>query len=230
MIIRNVLLGLALFGSASFCQAAIDRTQLAQIEGAIGQLLRDQTAGLPGKVSFSLGAIDTRLNLPACPALEAFVPAGARLWGNASVGVRCSGNNPWTIYVPVTVRIMAGIVVAAHALAQGQTIGPGDTVLQEADLGQLPQAVVTEPKQALGRVLALGVPPGQPLRLDLLRAPQVIRQGQTVTLLAQGPGFQVSAEGRAVTNAAEGQIVQVRTASGHTVSGIARLGSIVDVQ
>ncbi len=230
MNIHNSILAFLLLGGAGLCQASIEQTQLAQIHKSVEQLLRRQTAGLPGKVSFTLGAIDTRLNLPACPAPEAFLPAGARVWGNASVGVRCGGNNPWTIYVPVAIKILTGVVVAAHALVQGRIIEASDMVMQEADLGQLPAAVIIEPRQALGRIVTLGIAPGQPLRQDLLRSPPVIQQGQSVTLRAQGPGFKVSAEGKAVTNAAEGQVAQVRTPSGHTVSGIARVGAIVDIQ
>lgn len=230
MNIRNSILAFLLLGGAPLCHASIEQAQLAQIHKAVDQLVHNQTAGLPGKVSFTLGAIDTRLNLPACPAPEAFIPAGARLWGNASVGVRCGGNSPWTIYVPVSIKILTGVVVAAHALAQGRSIELTDMVLQEADLGQLPGAVITEPQQAVGRIVTLSIAPGQPLRQDLLRSPPVIQQGQSVTLRAQGAGFKVSAEGKAVTNAAEGQVAQVRTPSGHTVNGIARLGAIVDIQ
>ena len=230
MNIRNSILAFLLLGGASLCHASIEQAQLAQIHKAVDQLVHNQTAGLPGKVSFTLGAIDTRLNLPACPAPEAFIPAGARLWGNASVGVRCGGSNPWTIYIPVSIRILAGVVIAAHALAQGRSIELTDLAVQEADLGQLPGAVITEPGQAVGRIVTLSVAPGQPLRQDLLRSPPVIQQGQSVTLRAQGAGFKVSAEGKAVTNAAEGQVAQVRTPTGRTVNGLARLGGIVDIQ
>ena len=230
MDIRNIVLALLLAGGVTLCRASIEGPQLAQIHQSVEELVRNQTTGLPGKVSFTLGAIDPRLNLPACPAPEAFIPPGARLWGNASVGVRCNGSNPWTIYVPVSVKILTGVVVAARALAQGRSIEQSDLAVQEADLGQLPQAVITEPGQAVGRIATVSIAPGQPLRQDLLRAPPVIQQGQSVTLRAQGPGFKVSAEGKAVSNAAEGQIAQVRTPSGHTVNGIARLGGIVDIQ
>jgi flagella basal body P-ring formation protein FlgA len=230
MNVHNTILAFLLLGGAALCQAAIEPAQLAQIHRSVEQLLRNQTAGLPGKTSFTLGEIDPRLSLPACPALEAFVPPGVRLWGNTSVGVRCSGSNPWTIYVPVSVRIMTGVVVAARALTQGRAIELADLSIQEADLGQLPGAIVTDPAQAVGRTVTLSIAPGQPLRQDLLRSPPVIQQGQSVTLRAQGPGFKVSAEGRSLTNAAEGQVAQVRTPSGHTVNGIARVGAIVDIQ
>ncbi|MGP1675564.1 MAG: flagellar basal body P-ring formation chaperone FlgA [Burkholderiales bacterium] len=230
MNLRNSILAVLLLGASSLCQASIEQVQLSQIHQSVEQLVLRQTAGLPGKVSFTLGAIDTRLNLPACPAPEAFMPPGARLWGRTNVGVRCSGSNPWTIYVPVSVKILTGVVVAAHALAQGRLIVPGDFMLQEADLGALPGAVVTDPEQALGRIVTISVAPGQALRQDLLRSPPAVQQGQSVTLRVQGAGFRVSASGKAVNNAAVGQVAQVRIPSGRTISGIARLGAIVDIQ
>ncbi len=230
MKIRNAILTLLLVGSSGPSQAALDRVQLEQINQSVQQLVRIQTAGLPGKVSVTLGDIDSRLNLAACPALEAFTSPGTRLWGNASVGVRCNGAQPWTIYVAVSVKVLSNVVIAAHALTQGRLLEPGDLSMQEADLSQLPAAVITDPAQALGRTVTFSVAPGQPLRQDLLRSPPVIQQGQSVTLRSQGQGFRVSAEGRALSNAAEGQIAQVRTPSGHTVSGIARVGAIVDIQ
>lgn len=230
MNIRTFVLAFLLLGCVTLCHASSEKPQLAQIHKAVEDLVRQQTAGLPGKVSFTVGAIDTRLNLPACHAPEAFVPPGARLWGNVSVGVRCSGNETWTIYVPVSVRILTGIVVAANGLVQGRSIELGDLAVQEADLGQLPGGIITEPRQAVGRIATISIAAGQPLRQDWLRSPPVIQQGQSVTLRSQGRGFKVSAEGKALTNAAEGQIVQVRTSSGRTINGIARLGGIVDVE
>ena len=231
MNLRNCVLALQLLcGSAALCHGAVEKAQLGQIVGAIEQLLQQQTVGLPGRVSFSVGAIDRNLNLTVCAAPEAFMAPGARVWGNTSVGVRCMGASPWTIYVPVSVRVMAGVVVAAHPLTQGRTIVAADLTLQEADLGLLPGAVMTDAGQAIGRVVTVGVAAGQPLRQDLLRAPLVIQQGQSVTLRAQGAGFKVSATGKALTNAVEGQIAQVRTLTGNTVNGVARPGFIVDVQ
>jgi flagella basal body P-ring formation protein FlgA len=54
-------------------------------------------------------------------------------------------------------------------------------------------------------------------------------QGQSVRLLSSGDGFIVSNEGKALNNAVNGQIVQVRTHSGQVVSGVARNGAVVEV-
>lgn len=48
-------------------------------------------------------------------------------------------------------------------------------------------------------------------------------------LTSGGKGFRVSAEGKALTKANEGQVVQVKVANGQVVSGIARSGGQVEV-
>jgi len=50
-----------------------------------------------------------------------------------------------------------------------------------------------------------------------------------VKILSGGNGFRVSAEGRALNNAQEGQVTQVRTGGGQTISGVARAGGTVEV-
>ena len=54
--------------------------------------------------------------------------------------------------------------------------------------------------------------------------------GQTVKLQSSGQGFRVSADGKSMTNAADGQIAQVRTSNGQTVSGVARAGGVVEMR
>ena len=67
------------------------------------------------------------------------------------------------------------------------------------------------------------------MRQDMLRAQIAVIQNQTVKLVSSGRGFSVSAEGRALGNATEGQPVKVRSASGTVINGIARAGAIVEV-
>ncbi len=82
----------------------------------------------------------------------------------------------------------------------------------------------------VGKVLTVGVVAGYPLRQDMLRAPIVVRQGQSVRVIAQGQGFRVSSEGKAMSNAAVGQQVQIKAQNGQTVSGVVRADGTVEVQ
>jgi flagella basal body P-ring formation protein FlgA len=200
------------------------------VQRTVDEFLAIQTKGLPGAVSFTVGAIDPNNNLTPCSALEAFAAPGARLWGRSTVGVRCRDEAGWSLYVPVRIAVVGEYLVAARALAQGQVLAEGDLATSRGDLAELPAGILTEPALAVGRTLSMSVVAGRPVRSDMLRQPLAVQQGQSIKVLARGSGFNVSTEGKALANAADGQVVQVRTASGQTVSGIARAGGWVEVR
>jgi flagella basal body P-ring formation protein FlgA len=202
----------------------------AAVQRAVEDFLRVQTSGLAGQTTFTTGTIDPRLALPACGALDVFMPPGGKLWGNSSVGVRCGAPTPWSIYVSVTVRVKGAYVAASRAIAPGQSITQADVTIMQGDLTQLPPTVVTDLDQVLGKTLGSPLSPGQPLRADALRVTPSILQGQTVRLVSQGPGFRVTADGKALANAVVGQLAQVRTAAGQTVSGVAQADGTVEVK
>ena len=205
------------------------RQQHAALQQTVEQFVHTQAAGLPGTTSISVGAVDPRLNLPACVAPQAFLPAGSRAWGKTTVGVRCTAPVSWTVYILATVRVHGDYVVAAAPLAQGQSISANDLAKAKGDLTTLPAGVITDAAQAIGRTLSISLPAGAPLRHDVLRAQQAIQQGQMVRVTSTGPGFRVSAEARALNNANDGQVAQARTASGQVISGVARMGGIIEV-
>lgn len=196
---------------------------------ALDDYLRTQTQGLPGKVSYRITPLDSRTQLAACDAFEPFQPAGAAPWGKTTVGVRCLGPSSWTIYVQVQISVQSSYLVAARPMAAGQIVGAGDFVSRTGDLATLPATILVDAEQAVGRTVKIGLAAGQPLRSDQLIAPWAVQQGQTVKTVSRGAGFSVSGEGKALNNAQEGQVVQVRTPSGQTVSGIARPGGVVEV-
>ena len=205
------------------------RQDHAAIHRGIENYLRTQSAGSPHKIAYTLTPIDARVTLAACPAMEYFLPAGARLWGQTAVGVRCGSASPWSIFVTVHVSATGNYVVLSRAVPQGHTLTLADLALQNGDLTQLPAGVAADPELLVGKITSASLPAGQPLNQDSLRTPVVVRQGQTVLLQSSGYGFRVTAEGKALNNAQDGQVAQVRTAAGQTVSGIARGGGIVVV-
>ncbi|MBL8393755.1 MAG: flagellar basal body P-ring formation protein FlgA [Candidatus Accumulibacter sp.] len=206
--------------------AARAQTSLSE---AIDDYLRQQTQGLPGKVSYTIGQLDQYARLTPCNNFAPFLPAGSRLWGNTTLGIRCLGPTRWSVYVPVQIKVMGNYLVTARSLAAGQVVTPTDVSTQHGDLGSLPASALTDLSQALGRTVRNGIASGQPLRGEQLTAAWVVQQGQSVKLLSAGAGFIVSNEGKALNNAAQGQVVQVRTASGQVVSGLARTGGVVEV-
>jgi flagella basal body P-ring formation protein FlgA len=225
-----LLAGAACCASLASAQtAATGRQNVNALRTVVEQFLQTQTAGLPGDVTVKVGAIDARTALAACPAPEAFLQPGARAWGKTTVGVRCTAPSNWTIFVQAQVNVQAEYVAAALPLAQGQAIEQSQLVLVKGDIASMPNGIITDMAQAIGRTPTVSLAAGTPLRLDTLRSKPVVQQGQAVRLVSNGSGFSVSAEGKAIGNAGDGQIVQVRTSSGTVVSGTARAGGMVEV-
>lgn len=211
------------------CGPALGWQDPAAVRQAVTNFLRTEVAGLPGEVSYTVGSIDPKNRLAPCAAMTAGMAPGAKSWGRTSVAVRCQETGGWTVYVPVHIRVVADYLVAATTLAQGRTITAGDIARRHGDLSDLPAGIVTDEREALGRTAAYSIAAGRPLRADMLRLPMVIKQNQTVKVVSRGPGFEVANEGRALTNATVGQVVQVRLANGQVVSGIARASGFVEV-
>ena len=225
---KLILLLLPLLLLAFPAQGAEEMETPDSLKQLAENFVAQQVAGQPG-ARVTVGAVDSRLRLVRCPRPEAFLPAGSRLWGNATVGLRCGAPAPWTVYIPVTVNVMGATVVSVRPLAQGQVLSATDVTVQQQDLTQLSPGVMTDQAEAIGKTLTSSIPAGYPLRADMLRAKMVVFQGQAVKITAKGTGFTVSADGKAMGNAEEGQPVQVRAPSGQVVKGIARTGGVVEI-
>ncbi len=208
---------------------AAARQDLATLRTVVEQFLQVQTAGLNGEVTVTVGALDARMNLAACTAPQAFQQPGARAFGKTTVGVRCTAPTPWTVYIQAQVSVLAEYVAAVTPLASGQAIDASQLVMVKGDLGSLPNGVLTDMAQAIGKTSAMSIAAGAPLRSDILKSRPVVQQGQAVRVVSGGRGFKVSTEARAIGNAAEGQVVQARTQGGAIISGVARAGGLVEV-
>lgn len=207
----------------------VQKQNLEAVKSKINEFLTMQTVGYPGEVRVQVGAIDPNLKLPACENLQVNLPSGSKAWGKTSVGVQCLAPSKWGIYVQSSVSVIGNYLVAASPLAQGQVISEHDVIYEKGDLTRLPAGIFTEQSQALGRSVQISMTAGTVLRQEMLKVTPIVQQGQTVKVVSSGNGFSVSAEGLALAKANDGQVVQVKVASGKVVTGIARQGGQVEV-
>lgn len=184
--------------------------------------LRASTPASNGDIRIEVGSIDPHTRLPQCerPLEPAFAP-GARPVGQTSISLRCAGREPWTIYIPARVIMLADALVAARPLARGLALTAADFSHQRLDLAALPSAALTRPDQLVGRKLRYPVAAGTALHVALLEPAPLVRRGQTVTLLSGRPGFEVSVSAEALANGENGESVRVRNpATRRIVEGI----------
>ena len=192
------------------------------LEQQIRQMAAEGNRAGPGapRLEVSVGLLDPRLRLAPCALVEPYLPEGMRLWGKARIGLRCTqGATRWNVYLPITVKAFGPGLVVTGNVAGGSVLSEADLTPGEVDLAENNTAAVTDMKLAVGRTVAQTLKPGQSLRQSQLRPRQWFAAGETVTVLAQGPGFSVSGEGQALNNGVEGQPVRVKTESGRVLTG-----------
>jgi flagella basal body P-ring formation protein FlgA len=226
MLIFAILITLLLAPTPSMAE---EWQSLQEIRTAVETFVKSELATQPGERTVSVSRIDDRLKLARCAKLETHLPPGNRLWGNLSIGVRCHAPSTWAIHVPVQVRVSNDVLVTTRPLAAGQAVQTEDVQLQRRDITLFAGSALTSFAQVVGKNVVAPVAAGVPLRAEMLRVAKIIRQGQSVQVVAQGRGFRITSEATAMGNANPGQVVAVKTRSGQVVKGIATAEGVVEV-
>ncbi len=215
-----VLLGASL---AAAGQVAGGESDIAAVGAQVQQMARDSAgrAGLQdARIEVEVGRLDPRLKLAPCQRIEPYLPPGLPVWGRTRVGLKCTqGVKPWNVTLPVTVRVYARSLVAQSALPAGTTLAPEHFTEAEVDLAAAPGLPIGELGRVVGRTLARPLAAGSALRPADLKARQFFAAGETVRVVALGPGWQVVTEAEALNPGLEGQTVRVRTESGRLLQG-----------
>ncbi|MBL8251744.1 MAG: flagellar basal body P-ring formation protein FlgA [Candidatus Competibacter sp.] len=220
---------LGLLGSARAAEDAIQA--LDAIQQRAHAFLADHHRQRTEAPQIQMRALDPRLRLPKCGTpLEAFFPSGAKAFGNTSVGVRCPGSRPWTVYQSVNVRVYEPVLVASRSLPKGTVLGPADLKAERRDLSALAGGYETAPDNLLGKQLRQPLSAGTAISPQAVKVLPLIRQGETVTLLMRQGGMEVRSSGVALSDAESGQRLRVRNeASKRVVEGTATANREVEV-
>lgn len=183
-------------------------------------------------VDVTLHKLDANLALPACPTpLTTILPQSNQVIGPVSVGVRCdSEHHQWTIYTRATVTALQRIPVFSKSLNKGHVITAADLSSKTLPARSTVKDVALDEDQLIGKELTRNLNAGSPVYLRHLRAPDLIKQGQQVMLVARGNGVEIKVKGKAQNNGAIGEAVRVTNlSSGQTVQGIVEADGSVGI-
>lgn len=198
--------------------AAVKRQSLQEVAGTVRQFVRQSYADLGTVSSVEVTSLDPRLNLAACEVpLQAFAANGQRRLGNTTVGVRCGGEKPWTLYVPVKIVSQVTVLASAQPLRRGSVLKASDLVPISRDAATLPHGYFVEPKALVGMQLKRSIRAGEAIVPSAVTAAPVVERGQEVLLTAAINGIEVSMKGEALEDGAAGERIQVRNLSSRRV-------------
>jgi flagella basal body P-ring formation protein FlgA len=193
------------------------------IRAAAERLIRAQLSGATQNIYVHAADPDARLHLAHCAApLSASLLAGVQLGARSEVRVSCTAQGtPWAIYVPVNIESDVNVLVLREGAVRGARLTPEQVATETRHVSGLPTGYITNVNGLQHYTLARSAPPGTALTADLMAADFVVRRGQDVTLIAQGPGISVRATGKALEDGREGGQVHVQNlASQKVVQGV----------
>ena len=108
------------------------------------------------------------------------------------------------------VEAMIPVVVLKRPLARHTVVHEEDLALERRPMSRLPKDVFTNPKEVAGLWTRLSLRAGQVLRRSNLEVPPVVKRGHLVKIIAEGPGFVVTAVGEARQDGRPGEVIRVR--------------------
>jgi len=183
-------------------------------------------------IEISVGRIDRRLKLVACQKSPvAFLTTGTKLQGKLTVGLRCAGSKPWTIYVPAQIKIFAEVVAATQPLFRGREISTTDLMLVRQELSQLRSGYFTKTEGVIGKILTQNIAAGHAITPKKIKAAFLVRRGEKVTIVVSIGALKVKGKGEALKDAARGELVSVRNSrSKRIVQGIVTKPGTVNVR
>jgi flagella basal body P-ring formation protein FlgA len=155
--------------------------------------------------------LDPRLRLAQCGApLDAVVQNNAMPGARSTIGVRCTAQAQWTIYVAVAVETEASILVLRRALARRSPVEPDDVELQTRRLPGIESGFINDLGNLRGRRLRRALPAGTPLTAEELVPEVLVKRGQQVTLLASTGSMEIRAQGHALTEGGASDRIRVQ--------------------
>lgn len=173
------------------------------------------------RLEVKVGSLDSRLKLAHCGNVEPYLPPGSRLWGRTRVGLRCvDGMSRWNVSLPVTVNAYGNAWVIKGSVASGVVLTDDDVVEAEVNWAEESSPVLRDRALWVGRVATRQLMTGQTLRQGMVKPAQVFQAGAQVRVLAQGAGFQISADAQALSAGVVGQVARVRMENGRVSSGV----------
>lgn len=202
------------------------------IQEAAESFITERVTATEGKMPTArAGHLDSRLRLAACDVpIEAFQPDGGRTLGNTTVGVRCTGSNTWTLYVPVKVSLFGNVVTATRPLSRGMVVHAEDLKLAEKDLTRIQASYFTDISQVAGKQVTRKVTMGKPITSAMVKAPLQVERGQRVNLIVASGKLVVRMTGKALEDGASGERIQVRNISTKRVlEGVVMSATMVQV-
>lgn len=205
---------------------------------AIRAQIADQLAPLHGEIDVNFEAAGREFLELTTPPFEFAIrgPRGAQLGVQEfSVSIRRDGRMVRAIRIGAIVKMTRKVVVASKAINVGTFIRPDSLELSERTFSSNEELGIEQSERLVGQQAAAFLQPGQIVRLRDIKAVDLVKRSQSVTVIGDG-AIQLRLTGVALDSGGYGETVRIGVGDkkGHkrevrgTVTGVATVKLITE--
>ena len=178
--------------------------------------VKNRTASLGLEIKVKKIGLSGDLQLPAgTVTYEVVAPQQWEGWGSANLAliVRVDDRVVKNLAVRVEVEALTDMVVATRTLERGEIVTAADVALQKRDLAGVTGKICRSQAEAIGKQVKVGMRGNTPVRGDYLERVPLVKSGQMVTMVLEGPSLKITVPGRSKSTGAEGDLITVQNLS-----------------
>jgi len=122
---------------------------------------------------------------------------------------RINGRVEKRLWVNTHIDVSKEVVVSNHLLRRHHIITKEDIRLEKKNLAELPNDVISDPLEAIGKRTRRVIDPHLPLRFNFLELPPLVKRGDLVTIVAESDALKITTQGIIIENGYKGEMVRV---------------------
>ena len=184
--------------------------QMSSIKQAITQYILDNI-DTQQDFEITVNNLDNRLKLPKCTIpLETYSRYSTLKAGTLSIGVRCRGKQPWSLYNSAKLHIYKSVLVLKENIGRNTLISPNLVALERKATTKLSRGYFTDFSQLQGATSVRHLQAGVVLRPAQFISQKLIKKGDKVTIRAKSKSFIIQMSGHALSDGKLGEQIRVK--------------------
>lgn len=141
----------------------------------------------------------------------------SKYWGNMTLSAKC---NKTTQYIQIYVSVIGKYFVANQPISAGTQITEDHIKMRSGQLDQLPASVIIDKAEIINKIAIRNINNEEPLKSAMLQKNWRIKAGQIVKVMINGDGYLIATNGKALSNGALDDLINIKLQSGNIVEGL----------
>lgn len=123
------------------------------------------------------------------------------------------------VRVEADIERMAPVFITSRPIEKNEVISEEDIYVQERGISDLPNKVIWDIKDIIGKRAKRDIQANTIFRRNLLEFPPLVKKGELVTILAESGSIRITTKGEATENGSKGDFIKVRNLNSKKIIG-----------